>query len=59
MQSLLATLVLGVTLLNLHTGDDYRTLVMKDGASPYFVDDVLVYLGVESLKAQRILEIPE
>lgn len=51
--------VFGVVLFYLHIGDDCRTEVIKNGPSPYFLDNILVFLGVKGLETQGILEIPE
>jgi hypothetical protein len=44
-------LVFCVVLLDFHTGDYCRTEGMKDSTCPYFLENVLVFLGVKCLEA--------
>lgn len=37
--------------VNVHPGYDGRTEVVQDGTRPYFLDDVLIFFGVERFQA--------
>ena len=44
---------------DVHSGYDGRAEVVQDGTRPYFLNDVLVFFGMECFEAQWIFKVPE